>query len=487
MKKYDFAKYFPPIIIVIVYTTTEYPKLNNYYRSWIYFLIFLGITLFNFIRIHLTSKRELQLKLSYYIPTAAAAFRALICLIFTFMVGSNVYPITLPIFYLCYYILLCTFFDNSEYHSWHARSLRTALDFIFAISMFYTYSGSNNVSWLSFLIPIMVLARYYEIWEAYAASILASIFMIIISLLNNHISFNFLSILDNNFYTSIQFEPMKTYWQSIKTISVASFIFLLVVGIYHAETRLRFTYIFDLGRNLSYWIRAKGRKITIELLNYLCYSINSEAIIAVKISDSQSGATVLYSFQGHSFPFKSGSAYFEVELMKKYLSWREENLKENSNLAKSWKNYKKRFSRNYDPQYSKYRDSILPKLINDLEIDFHSTDFNIWEFHTRQDEASLQDFKDIFINNEITINTPHNDHIKATNIRDKSKMYSSFNFVTLVAADINEWTVYFVNNFPTNFRLVPRKFWDYGLEKIQLFLAIFIEQSSDASKRFNED
>jgi hypothetical protein len=47
-------------------------------------------------------------------------------------------------------------------------------------------------------------------------------------------------------------------------------------------------------------------------------------------------------------------------------------------------------------------------------------------------------------------------------------LYKDFVVVSLIVMRIRGWRLFFVNNLPHNYRVVPRTFWSDGIEKVQV-------------------
>ena len=474
MRASAYLKHLPPLFAVLLYFSTSFPKLDSTYRSLLYAAVFFVIAISNFLRIHFTYNRGLDWRLTYYIPTAAASFRTLICFAFIFIAGSNYYNQTLPVVYLLYYSLLCTYFDHIEYHTWYFRGIRFLLDVVFGFWIYWKFGRLNNIGWLAFLVPIMVLARYYDIWKVYVLFFLIFTTITLDAILNNLISFSLINGFFVNFHAYLQEGSNNIYWSNSKRLFEIVFILLLIIGIFHAETKLRFTEIFDFGRELAYWIKSKGRKISIELLNYICYSVNVECLVGVKINQDRDSEKILYSFQTHSYPLNSGIANFNIAQNKQFRSWSESKVFNNVHKDESLKKFHKRFDKYLNPEKSKNPNRILPQLFKELDVPFNPDNDKIWEFNTRTDENIISQFQSIFFTKDCIITTNSGDKSDTLELLIKSKMYENHKVINLVVIELNEWRLYFVNNFPTNYRVVPRRFWNYSIEKIYTFLNMFL-------------
>ena len=52
--------------------------------------------------------------------------------------------------------------------------------------------------------------------------------------------------------------------------------------------------------------------------------------------------------------------------------------------------------------------------------------------------------------------------------RSYAALYTDLHIATVAVMRVRGWWLFFINNFPSSYRLVPRVFWNDGLEKLQV-------------------
>jgi hypothetical protein len=443
-----------------------------------YLILLIAISSFNFVRFYRTRKGAFEFNLFNTIPTAASVFRAVTCLLLSIPIVVANYSIWLSYAYLGYYLLISAFYDHAEYHKEMWRRIRTFFDFIFAVLIFMFFDKLKIVSWLPFLIPISVISRYNNPRIAYLSGIGSIIFISLFPFLAESKSL----ILPAGLEMFNPFEVIKAnrnIWSNFESIFVADMIILLAVAIYHTETKGRIMRVFDFGRYLEYYKQQFGTKIDRKLLNLLCCYLNAEAVIAIQ-NNLNGNPKIVFSFQSHSHtePFLSHEGQLSAEFIAAYKTEIVDKLLDNSEICEScmppnralWKYYFERLLR----KDKKKNTANTPYYVwKSLKIKDIKGDMNFLEFYAPRDNSTIQAFQDLFFSKSPMFRVENHQGNCLVTFRDAAQMYPYFEIVSFIISNIKNWTVFVVNNFPNDFRIVPRRFQEDGLEKIDIFIQKF--------------
>jgi len=416
----------------------DYPSLSNYLQFIIYNLFLILILIVNLFRIHNIKDTNISFNPYRHIPTTSSIFRTLTVFGLSFTLLTNVYSQIPVMSYLLYYYIIASTYDQVKYHDHFYRGVRIIFDIIFASVSFLLIGGIRNPAWLMFLIPITTVARHYKSWKPILTTTSCIIIVLVITL-----TFDIQHLLNVNLYElSINFgNDFNKYltssiahyanWQSMKQLIIVILFFLVTTFIFQAETKSRIKKIFEFNTSLYDYISKKGKLITLELINKLCFEVNVESIIVIENN------TLKYSFQTHT----SGESYNERCIHGELIL--ENNI--DCKFKKWFEDISKYYSREHD-EYKK-KNKFVRWWLSDSKSYLDGNE-EINQIVCNEAKHFINQFHDIFFN-----------EIKAlTSYRKQAELLQHDEIVAVVPIKINNAYILFINNLPTKFRIVQRVF-----------------------------
>ena len=489
-RSYDIPKFVVTIISLQLFFQSIRSTDTKESVIW-YFTTFLFITGYNFLQVFKTRTFPISLNPIKLVPTYAAFIRSLICLVLIIPLGSPFYSRWLPFVYLIFYAIISFTYNFPVYHFDTPRKIRIFFDLAFAVSFASVYDPIKNPSWLAFLLPIAVSGRYYRPKWSFIISFTSFIYIFVLTItpqfseylefFKNMIgaSFSWKEIIYQkevvSFGKYIQFTDISQLWQQTKYLIVIGCIFFIIPMFYFDETRNRLGSIFQFGRYLDSVLSASKKQITPELLEFLCFYVNSESVIAVQDTnksfnsentdensiDQDSPPKIITTFQTHGNFYVTDQLEltgnllnnFENMVLNKLEDTRETN---EPRIYKNTISYLR--SKVFDKKDPLTIESFRWQRVNTSDISIE--DFGFWEYvsFVGGDDHIIKSIQEFFFEGDI----------KLMDLREKASMYENFEIVTIVVIQIRGWKLFFINNFPHGYRVVPRVFWNDGLEKIQL-------------------
>jgi hypothetical protein len=375
------------------------------------------------------------------------------------------------------------------------------------------FGGLQNISWLVFLVPITTLGRYYSSRASFSVAAGSWLFIILAATgsdLLGYWSFGCRSIefgLNGGVIDGISFMGylnqygMLGHWDVLKQCVVIGAVFFVVVMIYAEETRDRLGSIFRFGHMLYMAVREKpaspaggskcgaaiggslaecGVELDERLLNFLCVETNVEAVIAVQEdrTDRRDVPPVISAvFQTHGMRTErfAETPWVHTESLRAYYDFTEDLDRRENRIAycsPTFHTTMQSLQRSLHRLRSANQESIVLgelKFTDDgmVQTGYGHSDF--WVFGHPSDQNWLRRFREVFFQSRRGEAADRDDvPARLLNCRERAHLYKDFVVVSLIVMRIRGWRLFFVNNLPHNYRVVPRTFWSDGIEKVQV-------------------
>jgi hypothetical protein len=395
--------------------------------STIFFIVFI-----NLFRLYQQYERPFTLNPFHHIPTTAALARLLIAISLSVSFFSTSYSYIPAILYLVYFYFITSTYDLPVYHKNIYRGTRLIIDLVMAFIIFSSYGGIRNPGWMLFLVPITTMARHYSVKNSIITTSTSIAIIILISIfpfsstIERVIIIDIIANIGPNFNGYVNNYDNLLNWNNFKLLSLINFVFILTTLIFLSETKNRMKAIFDFSGRFFEYINKHNNSVNEDLLNYLCVSLNVESIIVYKSMGKERGF-LYYTFQNRN----------------------------------ERDDYNRRCSFGTLRLSSKQEHSIQNwwgKTIKGAEIE---------QIKYSTDNSSLVELKTILFDDL--------SEIKKT--RKTASLYPDFHIISIVPFIINQSHFLIINDLPTKFRIVPRTFWEDGMQKIKLAKYILEKRS----------
>ncbi|MBS4035857.1 MAG: hypothetical protein KGZ85_15440 [Ignavibacterium sp.] len=440
------------VTTVFGWRVLDFLNLANYLQAIIYLSILISILFINFVRISKESESIFRLNPFNHIPTTAAFFRVVIAFSFAITFFSKVYRIEFALVYLLYIYILSSTYDLPEYHRHDFRTIRIIIDLILASVAFAIFGGLNNPTWFMFLIPLMTTARHYSSWESIVTFLYSTCFVTLTSLFIklHDLSPNvdiipLINALGADFIFYLDDPGNKLNWQLFKQLLIVYVIFIMSVAIFKAEWHNRYGKIYEFVKRLSDMLKKNNRSIDEDFLKFMCLELNSEAVLF--ISNESNQTKYHCSFQTRSNDIKNymveKTGLLDSGTFQQFEEW--------------WLGIENRLietRRNYEN---------LGNIMKWLKLDLMGLNNSEAVNQLDKDKcpSCIYQFEKIFFSEKAGVFTLLED-------RNKARMYNKFEIISLIPIRFGSLFIVFINNFPTRFKIVPRKFWDDGLQKVRM-------------------
>ena len=93
---------------------------------------------------------------------------------------------------------------------------------------------------------------------------------------------------------------------------------------------------------------------------------------------------------------------------------------------------------------------------------------NLWVFYYPRDRNWLTKIGEVFFGSGEKPGPGDSVPKRISKARERAGIYRRFTLVCAVIMAIPGWRLVFINNLPSNYRIVPRVFWDDGIERLQI-------------------
>ena len=436
------------VISVLGFSVADFSRFSPAGKATSYFLGVCTVIGFNFLRLHHIRDREMSWNLYHHIPTTTGLVRALVAFGLTITFFSNTFPYWPALIYLGYFYFIASTYDTAEYHQHFYRGVRTIADWLFAALFFLSFGGLRNYTWFLFLVPITTISRYYVSWKLVLTTAASILFVTLFSLFGdrNSLAVVDFAIVTNNigehFSGYLQSADAITNWQSFKMLLVADLTMLVASLIFYAETKNRTKGIFDFATRFFAFIRRSGKEVSKELINFLCIELNLEGLIVLTKAKDRP-LKIQASFQNHvkSDNYNSRCCYKADEI----------DGDSEKKIDKWWKGVMDYF----DSEEAAYqrRGTFMRWVLQD-----NKSSLEKGEVH-----QLLPSTASSYINEFDSSLLP-----LVTDVRARANLYDEMKTVSLIPITIADLRFLMVNNLPTKFRIVPRPFWEDGIQKIRM-------------------
>lgn len=433
-------------------TVADFTKLAPGWQATVYIGITLLIVIVNLVRLHHFHERSFSINPFHYIPTTAALARFLITLSLAVSFFSDVYPYWPALVYLTYFYFMASTYDLPEYHKHFLRGSRVVADLVLAAIVFCSNGGLRNPTWIMFLVPITTMSRHYVSWKPLCTTLSSILFISIVSIYSNPSSMatvDVMPILRNlgpQFSAYLKEPTALTNWENFKLLFVANFVMILATLIFHAETKNRLRTVFNFAARFFDYVMQKNKNVTSDMLNYLCVSLNVEAIVVV-ITNGNQPSELQYTFQNRneSTDYNARCSHKRINEMgaaqdRAFTEWW---AKVTTYIQKQQEHYRK-------------QNAFVRWLFKDNRATLEAGE--IQQLHSYAASSLLAEFKSIFLKPD--------DHMMKT--RANANLYKTMELVSIVPFTIGNSHFIILNDLPTKFRIVPRPFWDDGVQKIRM-------------------
>ncbi|MBI5020557.1 MAG: hypothetical protein HZB59_03900 [Ignavibacteriales bacterium] len=419
-------------------------------------LIYIGVTLLiviiNLFRLQLLYDRPFSPNPFHYIPTTAALARFVITISLSVSFFSGLYSYWPALIYLTYFYFMTSTYDLPAYHKHFFRGFRVVADLILAALIFCYNGGLRNPTWIMFLVPITTMARHYVSWKPYCTTLSAILFVTLVSIFSNSPYITTIDIspilgnMGSNFSSYVSTPSAMTNWENFKLLLIANIMMILTTLIFLAETKNRLRNVFTFAGNFFEFVLKNSKKITANMLNYLCVSLNVEAIIVI-VDKPDKPNEIQFTFQNRNEAgdHNSRCSYKSINEMdpnqeKAFIEW----------WAKAMEFIKQQQA------YYKKQGPVRRWFLKDNTSTLDSGDIPQLYSHTAP--ALFSEFSSIFLK-------PDSEMMK---IRTIANLYKKMDLVSIVPFKVGNSNFIILNDLPTKFRIVPRPFWDDGIQKIHM-------------------